>query len=286
VTLLLGWWKQDSFLRLKFVSHRYNLFENNNSEGRESQGCQNCRSIQQKYVALDVRYFRFIPPERWDLKCSPHEMPCFQHHRNVLQVVASRRSVVDTFSNFSEDVADEGEIVGPNTCLGDQDGLYRRRKFLKLDVVWLWSGLRKTLVQIETRTNSCSFHLPRLRQVKWSETQKDTFYCGLGSWFPLTPGRDMFREARCPLYACTITLDTTQTADADAILNHGMFLHPGHPRPPKEVQAWNISINRDALHVMIEWWVLIRLPEIRYSNSIWKPSLFVISHWFFMWMLQ
>ena len=65
-------------------------------------------------------------------------------------------------------------------------------------------------------------------------------YYGLGSWFPLKPGRNMFRDARCPVDTCTITLDQKQTADADAILYHDRFTHPRHPRPPKQVRGLNL----------------------------------------------
>jgi hypothetical protein len=121
---------------------------------------------------------------------------------------------------------------------GEHDGPYRRRRIIKVDVVWLYSGLRKTQVQIVSRANSCSFHLSRLQKSQVVRGSKRYFfYSGLGSWFHLTPGKDMFRDARCPVDACTITLDQTQTADADAFVYHSMFAHPGHPRPPKHVQA-------------------------------------------------
>jgi hypothetical protein len=89
------------------------LFENNNSEGRESQGCQNRGKIKQKYVAHDVRYFRFLPPEGWDVKCSPPDMPCYRRHYYVLQVVAYGKSVVARDGKFSEDLADEDENFRP-----------------------------------------------------------------------------------------------------------------------------------------------------------------------------
>ena len=74
--------------------------------------------------------------------------------------------------------------------------------------------------------------------------KKILMYYGLGSWFHLKPGRDMFRKARCPVDTCTITLDQKQTADADAILYHDRFAHPGHPRPPKQVRRSSLLYSR------------------------------------------
>ena len=71
-------------------------------------------------------------------------------------------------------------------------------------------------------------------------------YYGLGSWFPLKPGRDIFREARCPVDACTITLDQTQTADADAIFYLERFIHPRHTRPPKQVRFLHLLYSRSS----------------------------------------
>ena len=72
------------------------------------------------------------------------------------------------------------------------------------------------------------------------------FYYVLGSWFPLKPGRDMFREARCPVDTCNITLDQKQTADADAILYHDRFTHPRRPRPPKQVRGLHLLYSRSS----------------------------------------
>jgi hypothetical protein len=189
-------------------------------------------------VAHDVRYFRFLPPERWDLKCSPPEKPCYQRRHYALQVVANRKSVVARVGNFSEDVADEGEKRRPWYMSG---GTRRPLPAAKSPT----SGRRMTLFWPEEDpgsdriTNQLMFvpPSPSAGESSAQRLKKILFYCGLGSWFPLTPGRDMFRDARCPVDACTITLDQTQTADADAIVYHGMFAHPGHPRPPKQVQA-------------------------------------------------
>ena len=67
--------------------------------------------------------------------------------------------------------------------------------------------------------------------------KKILFYYGLGSWLQLKPDRDMFREARCPVDTCNITLDQNQTADADAIVYQHRFAQPGHTRPPRQVRT-------------------------------------------------
>jgi hypothetical protein len=123
-------------------------------------------------MAHDIRHFRFLPPERWDLKCSPPEKPWYQRRHNVLQVAVNRRSGVAIVANFSEDVSNEGEKRG--TCLGEHNGPYRRRRVLQVDVVRPYSGLRKTQVQIESRTNSCSFHPPLLQTTYVVIGSKDT----------------------------------------------------------------------------------------------------------------
>ena len=45
--------------------------------------------------------------------------------------------------------------------------------------------LKEILVQIESRTNSCSFHLPCLQASKVVSGSYNFFYCGLGIWLPL-----------------------------------------------------------------------------------------------------
>ena len=69
-------------------------------------------------------------------------------------------------------------------------------------------------------TNQLMFFPPSLSANESSsqKLKKILMYYGLGSWFPLKPGRDMFREAPCPVDTCTLTLDQKQTTDADAIL--------------------------------------------------------------------
>jgi len=76
--------------------------------------------------------------------------------------------------------------------------------------------------------------------------KKILIYYGLGRWFPLKPGREMFREAQCPVDTCTITLDQNQTVDADAILYHDRFTRPRHPRPPKQVRDLHLLYSRSS----------------------------------------
>jgi glycoprotein 3-alpha-L-fucosyltransferase len=66
--------------------------------------------------------------------------------------------------------------------------------------------------------------------------KKILFYYEIGVWFPIKPGRDMFREARCPVDTCTITFDRKQAEDADAIFYPDPFTLPRQPRPPKQVR--------------------------------------------------
>jgi glycoprotein 3-alpha-L-fucosyltransferase len=97
-------------------------------------------------------------------------------------------------------------------------------------------------------TNQLMFVPPSLSAGESSgqRLKKILFYYGLGSWFPLKPGREMFRDARCPVDTCTITLDQKQTADADAIVYHDRFTHPRHPRPPKQVRGLNLLHSRSS----------------------------------------
>ena len=218
--------------------YRDKLFENNNSEGRESQGFYNRGNKKQENVAHDVRYFRFLPPERWDVKCNPPEKPCYHRRHYVLQVVANGKIVVARVDKFSEDVADESEKCRPWYMFWGTRWPLPAEKSPK-------SGRRMALLWPEEDpgsdriTNQLMFVPPSSSAGESSgqRLKKILPYYGLGSWFPLTPGREMFRDARCPVDTCTITLDKTQTADADAIVYHDRFIHPSHPRPPKQVQA-------------------------------------------------
>jgi hypothetical protein len=105
------------------------------------------------------------------------------------------------------------------------------------------------------------------------------FYYGLGSWFPLKPGRDMFREARCPVDTCNITLDQNQTADADAIVYHHRFAQPGHPRPPRQVRRlYLLHTHRVPLKLEMDCSVLICVSEFGYLKFVTRLSFYLISH--------
>ena len=82
--------------------------------------------------------------------------------------------------------------------------------------------------------------------------KKILFYYGLGSWFPLKPGRVMFRDARCPVDTCTLTLDQKQTTDADAIVYHDRFAQPRHPRPPRQVRYLQLVYSRFSKRILID----------------------------------
>jgi glycoprotein 3-alpha-L-fucosyltransferase len=77
--------------------------------------------------------------------------------------------------------------------------------------------------------------------------KKILFYNGLGRYSRLKPGRDMFREAQCPVDTCTLTLDKKQTADADAIVYHDCFAYPSHPRPPRQVRSLHLLYWRGSI---------------------------------------
>ena len=217
------------------------MFENNNSEGRESQGCQNCGKIKQKYVAHDVRYFRFLPPEGWDLKCSPPEKPCYQRRHCVLQVAANGKSVVATVGKFRDYVAVEGEKCRPWYILWRTRWPLPAAKSCK-------SGLRIALLWPEEdpgsdRIMNQLMFVPPSSSAGVSSGQKlkmILFYYGLGRWIPLKPGRVMFTEARCPVDTCNITLDKNQTTDADAIVYHNRLAQPDHSRPPRQVRSLHL----------------------------------------------
>ena len=223
------------------MSYRDSFFESNNSEGRGSQGCENRGNIKEKYVAQIVRYFRSLPLKRRDLKLIPPENPCYQRRHMVLQVVANCKSVVARVGKFSEDVADEGEKCRPWYMFGGTQWPLPPAKSPK-------SGRRMALLWPEEDpgsdriTNQLMFVPPSQSASKSSSQRlkKILMYYGLGSWFPLKPGRDMFREARCSVDTCNITLDQTQTKDADAIVYHHRFAQPFHPRPPRQVRILHL----------------------------------------------
>jgi len=107
--------------------------------------------------------------------------------------------------------------------------------------------------------------------------KKILFYYGLGSWFHLKPGRDMFREARCPVDACTITLDQKQTADVDAILYYKRFTHPRHPRPPEQVRSLHLLYSRSSTE-SCDRVVSPILSEIAYSKFVTRLKFFLIPY--------
>jgi hypothetical protein len=189
-------------------------------------------------VAHNVRYFRFVPPDRWDLKCSPPEKPCYQRSHYVLQVVANGRIVVAMLGNFSADVADKGEKCRPWLMLG---GTRWPLPVAKNST----SGGRMALLSPEEEpgsdriTNQLMFvpPFPPGGESSGQRFKKILFHYGLARWFPLKLGKSMFRDAQCSVDTCTTTLGQKQTTDADAIFYHGMFTHSGHPRTPKQVQA-------------------------------------------------
>ena len=50
----------------------------------------------------------------------------------------------------------------------------------------------------------------------------------------------MFRDARCPVVTCTITLDQNQTTEADAVVYNERFAHQRHPRPQWLVRSLHL----------------------------------------------
>jgi glycoprotein 3-alpha-L-fucosyltransferase len=107
--------------------------------------------------------------------------------------------------------------------------------------------------------------------------KKILFYYGLGRWFPLKLGRDMFRDARCPVDACTITLDQKQTADVDAILYYEHFTHPSHPRPPNQVRSLHLLYSRSSTE-SCDRVVSPILCEIGYSKFVTRLRCFDSLH--------
>ena len=160
----------------------------------------------------------------------------------MLQVVVNARTVVVTkVSNVSEDVTDEGNKRRPWYMSGGTRWPLPAVKSPK-------SGRRMALLWPEEDpgsdriTNQLMFvpPSPSAGESSGQRLKKILLYYGLGSWFPLKPCRNMFRDARCPVDTCTITLDQKQKTDADAIVYHHRFAHPHHPRPPRQVRGLNL----------------------------------------------
>ena len=166
------------------------------------------------------------------------ETSSFSRH-TVLQFVTNETTVVVTdFSNVSEDVADEDEKCRPWYLSGGTRRPLPAAKSPK-------SGRRMALLWPEEDpgsdriTNQLMFipPSPSTGESSGQKLKKILFYYGLGRWFPLKPGRDMFTDARCPVDTCNITLDQNQTADADAIVYHNRLAQPDHPRPLRQVRG-------------------------------------------------
>ena len=170
---------------------------------------------------------------------------------NVLQFVANQAIVVATkVGNVSEGVTDEDERRRPWYMSGVTRWPLPAAKSPK-------SGRRMALLWPEEDpgsdriTNQLMFvpPSPPAGDLSGKRLKKILFYYGLGRWFPLKPGRDMFREAQCPVDTCVITLDQNQTTDADAILNHDRFAHPRHPRPPRQVRSLHLLYSRGSTKI-------------------------------------
>jgi len=160
----------------------------------------------------------------------------------VLQVVTDNVTVVATkFSKVSENVTDEDEKGLPWFMSGGKRRPISAAKSPK-------SGRRMALLWPEDApgsdriTNQLMFFPPSWSAGESSgqRLKKILLYYGLGSWFPIKPGRDMFRDARCPVDTCSITLDQKKTTEADAIVYHQRFAQPDHPRPPRQVRALHL----------------------------------------------
>jgi glycoprotein 3-alpha-L-fucosyltransferase len=156
----------------------------------------------------------------------------------MLQAVANNVIVVVTkVSKVRENITEEDEEGRPWYMSGGTQWPLRAAKSSK-------SGRRMALIWPEEDpgsdriTNQLMFvpPFPSAGDSSGQRLKKILFYYGLGSWFPTKPGRDMFREARCPVDTCTITLDQKKTKEADAIVYHHRFAQPDHPRPPRQVR--------------------------------------------------
>jgi len=142
------------------------------------------------------------------------------------------------FSNVSENVTDENEKIRPWYMSGGTQWPLPAAKSPK-------SGSRMALVWPEEDpgsdriTNQLMFVPPSSSagDLVGQRLKKILFYYGLGRHIRLKPGRDLFREARCPVDTCNITLDQKQTADADAIVYYGGFAYPDHSRPARQVRS-------------------------------------------------
>ena len=160
----------------------------------------------------------------------------------MLQAVANEGIVVGTkVSSVCEDVTYEDENCRPWYMSGGTQWPLPAARSPK-------SGRRMALLWPEEApgsdriTNQLMFVPPSSPAEGLSGQRLKTilFYYGLGRHIRLTPGRDMFRDARCPVDTCTITLNQTQTADADAIVYYGGFAYPDDSRPPRQVRGLHL----------------------------------------------
>ena len=167
---------------------------------------------------------------------------------NVLQVEVICGNLTATdINNVRKDVTQEEDKYRPWYMFG---GTRRPLPAAKSPT----SGRRMALLWPEEDhgsdriTNQLMFVPPSSSggESKGQRLKKILFYYGLGSWFPLKPGRDMFRENRCPVDTCTIMLDQKQTTDADAILYHDRFTHPRQPRPQEQVRGLHHLYSRSS----------------------------------------
>ena len=164
----------------------------------------------------------------------------------MLQAVPDFGTVVDTrWRKVSENETEEDEKFKPWFLSGGT-------RWPLPAVISPTSGRRMALLWPEEDpgsdriTNQLMFvpPSPAAGDLNDHRLKKILFYYGLGRWFPLKAGRDMFREARCPVDTCTVTLDQNQTTDADAIVYNDRFGHPGHPRPPRQVRRLQLLYTR------------------------------------------
>jgi glycoprotein 3-alpha-L-fucosyltransferase len=164
----------------------------------------------------------------------------------VLQAVANVRAVVATrVSNGSENVTDEDERGRPwymsGGTLRPSPAATSPKSGRRMAVLWTEEDPGSDRI-----TNQLMFvpPFPSASDLSGQRLKKILMYYGLGSWFPLKPGRYMFRDARCPVDTCTITLDQKQTTDAEAIVYHHRFAHPRRPRPPRQVRRLQLPYSR------------------------------------------
>ena len=156
----------------------------------------------------------------------------------MLQAAANEGTeVITKVSKVFEDVTVDGDKGRPWYMSG---GTRRPLPVAKSPT----SGSRMALIWPEEDpgsdriTNQLMFvpSSPSAGESNGQRLKKILFYYGLGSWFLLKPGRNMFSDARCPVDTCAITLDQKETTDADAIVYHHRFAHPRNPRPPRQVR--------------------------------------------------